>query len=83
IDALVRRGGEGKKNDKKKGSEEWERKIIGMPGTIDNDLNGTDFTIGYDTAINTVVDLSLIHISDPRDRSLLRRQGQMCLRDRQ
>lgn len=31
-------------------------KIIGTPGTIDNDLIGTDFTIGYDTAINTVVD---------------------------
>ncbi|HXC03525.1 MAG TPA: 6-phosphofructokinase [Bacteroidia bacterium] len=31
-------------------------KIIGCPGTIDNDLHGTDFTIGYDTAINTVVD---------------------------
>ena len=31
-------------------------KIIGCPGTIDNDLIGTDFTIGYDTAINTVVE---------------------------
>jgi 6-phosphofructokinase 1 len=31
-------------------------KIIGCPGTIDNDLIGTDFTIGYDTAINTVID---------------------------
>ena len=30
--------------------------MIGLPGTIDNDLCGTDFTIGYDTAINTVVD---------------------------
>jgi len=31
-------------------------RVIGVPGTIDNDLYGTDFTIGYDTAINTVVD---------------------------
>ncbi len=31
-------------------------KVIGIPGTIDNDLFGTDFTIGYDTAINTVVE---------------------------
>jgi 6-phosphofructokinase 1 len=31
-------------------------KIVGCPGTIDNDLVGTDFTIGYDTAINTVID---------------------------
>ena len=32
-----------------------ELKIVGTPGTIDNDLNGTDATIGYDTALNTVV----------------------------
>jgi 6-phosphofructokinase 1 len=31
-------------------------KFIGLPGTIDNDLYGTDYTIGYDTAVNTVVD---------------------------
>src|SRR5690606_20589063 len=30
--------------------------VIGIPGTIDNDINGTDYTIGYDTALNTVVD---------------------------
>ena len=30
--------------------------IVGCAGTIDNDLVGTDFTIGYDTAINTVVE---------------------------
>ncbi len=30
--------------------------IVGIPGTIDNDLYGTDYTIGYDTAVNTVVD---------------------------
>ena len=30
--------------------------IIGLPGTIDNDLSGTDFTIGFDTATNTVVE---------------------------
>lgn len=29
---------------------------IGLPGTIDNDLYGTDFTIGYDTALNTIVE---------------------------
>ena len=31
-------------------------KCIGLPGTIDNDLYGTDFTIGYDTALNTIVE---------------------------
>src|SRR5690606_18760166 len=30
--------------------------VVGIPATIDNDINGTDFTIGYDTALNTVVD---------------------------
>jgi len=37
-------------------SEFPDIKVIGIPGTIDNDLFGTDFTIGYDTAINTVVE---------------------------
>ena len=31
-------------------------KTIGIPGTIDNDINGTDFTIGFDTALNTIID---------------------------
>jgi 6-phosphofructokinase 1 len=34
----------------------WDGQIIGVPGTIDNDLSGTDYTIGYDTAVNTAVD---------------------------
>ena len=33
----------------------WEIPVIGLPGTIDNDIYGTDLTIGYDTALNTVV----------------------------
>ena len=33
-----------------------ERRLIGVPGTIDNDLAGTDFTIGFDTAVNTAVE---------------------------
>ena len=44
-------------------AEEYDVTCIGLPGTIDNDLYGTDFTIGYDTALNTIVELSLIHIS--------------------
>src|SRR6202012_4907036 len=36
--------------------QEYDIPVIGLPGTIDNDLCGTDFTIGYDTAINTVID---------------------------
>lgn len=37
-------------------SEHPDVRFIGLPGTIDNDLSGTDYTIGYDTAINTVVE---------------------------
>jgi 6-phosphofructokinase 1 len=35
---------------------EFNFPIVGIPGTIDNDINGTDYTIGYDTALNTVVE---------------------------
>lgn len=56
IDALVVIGGDGTFTGASKFIEEFNIPIIGMPGTIDNDLAGTDFTIGYDTAINTVVD---------------------------
>lgn len=56
IDALVVIGGDGTFTGASKFIEEFDIPIIGMPGTIDNDLAGTDFTIGYDTAINTVVD---------------------------
>jgi len=56
IDALVVIGGDGTFTGAEIFSNEFDFPIIGLPGTIDNDLAGTDFTIGYDTAINTVVD---------------------------
>ncbi|MEE1884420.1 6-phosphofructokinase [Pedobacter flavus] len=56
IDALVVIGGDGTFTGAHIFEEEYNIPIIGLPGTIDNDLAGTDFTIGYDTAINTVVD---------------------------
>src|SRR5690606_30877670 len=56
IDALVAIGGDGTFTGAKIFMEEQDVPVIGIPGTIDNDLQGTDFTIGYDTAINTVVD---------------------------
>ena len=56
VDALVAIGGDGTFRGAKAFGEEFDMPIIGLPGTIDNDLEGTDFTIGYDTAINTVVD---------------------------
>ena len=56
IDALIAIGGDGTFTGANKLVEEFKLPVIGLPGTIDNDLAGTDFTIGYDTAINTVVD---------------------------
>jgi len=56
IDALVGIGGDGTFTGARVFSEEFDIPIVGLPGTIDNDLQGTDFTIGYDTAINTVID---------------------------
>jgi 6-phosphofructokinase 1 len=55
IDALVVIGGDGTFTGANLFSKEFDIPVIGLPGTIDNDLAGTDFTIGYDTAINTVV----------------------------
>jgi 6-phosphofructokinase 1 len=55
IDALVVIGGDGTFTGANVFSTEFNFPMIGLPGTIDNDLEGTDFTIGYDTAINTVV----------------------------
>ncbi len=56
IDALVVIGGDGTFTGARIFSDEFNIPIIGLPGTIDNDLYGTDFTIGYDTAINTAID---------------------------
>jgi 6-phosphofructokinase 1 len=55
IDALVVIGGDGTFTGADIFMQEFDFPIIGLPGTIDNDLAGTDFTIGYDTAINTVI----------------------------
>ncbi|RYY34003.1 MAG: 6-phosphofructokinase [Sphingobacteriaceae bacterium] len=55
VDALVAIGGDGTFTGAKLLYEEFGIPVIGLPGTIDNDLTGTDFTIGYDTAINTVI----------------------------
>ena len=56
IDAVVVIGGDGSFQGARKMSEEFDIPFIGIPGTIDNDLYGTDYTIGYDTALNTVVE---------------------------
>lgn len=56
VDALVVIGGDGTFTGAIYLQEEHGIPIVGIPGTIDNDINGTDYTIGYDTALNTVVD---------------------------
>jgi 6-phosphofructokinase 1 len=56
IDALVVIGGDGTFTGARIFSQEYNIPIVGLPGTIDNDLYGTDSTIGYDTALNTIID---------------------------
>jgi 6-phosphofructokinase 1 len=56
IDALVVIGGDGSFTGAEIFSEEFNFPVIGIPGTIDNDIYGTDFTIGFDTASNTATD---------------------------
>jgi 6-phosphofructokinase 1 len=57
IDGLVVIGGDGTFRGAIALAKKCNVPIVGVPGTIDNDLYGTDFTIGYDTAINTVVEV--------------------------
>ena len=56
IDALVVIGGDGTFTGARIFSQEFDVPIVGLPGTIDNDLFGTDSTIGFDTALNTIID---------------------------
>ena len=56
IDALIIIGGNGSLTGAMTLAKEYDIPIIGLPGTIDNDLAGTDFTIGYDTALNTIME---------------------------
>ncbi|MBR6757362.1 MAG: 6-phosphofructokinase [Bacteroidaceae bacterium] len=56
IDALVVIGGDGSLTGARIFAQEYDYPIIGLPGTIDNDLYGTDLTIGYDTALNTIME---------------------------
>ena len=56
IDALVVIGGDGSLTGARIFATEFNFPIVGLPGTIDNDLFGTDTTIGYDTALNTIME---------------------------
>ncbi|MDR0996015.1 MAG: 6-phosphofructokinase [Tannerella sp.] len=55
IDALVAIGGDGTLTGARIFAQEFNYPVVGLPGTIDNDLFGTDVTIGYDTALNTIM----------------------------
>ncbi len=56
IDALVVIGGDGTLTGAAIFAREFNIPVVGLPGTIDNDLLGTDVTIGYNTALNTIVE---------------------------
>lgn len=56
IDALVVLGGDGTFTGARVFAQEYNIPIVGVPCTIDNDVCGTDFTIGYDTALNTIIE---------------------------
>ncbi len=56
IDALVVIGGDGTFTGARIFAQEYNLPIVGIPGTIDNDLWGTDSTVGYDTALNTIME---------------------------
>ncbi|PZX65934.1 6-phosphofructokinase [Hydrotalea sandarakina] len=56
IDGLVIIGGDGSFRGAQKFANEFDIPCIGIPGTIDKDMAGTDYTIGFDTAVNTAVE---------------------------
>ncbi len=56
IDGVVVIGGDGTFTGARIFNEEYDIPFVGIPGTIDNDIYGTEYTIGYDTALNTVVE---------------------------
>ncbi|MFP4487750.1 MAG: 6-phosphofructokinase [Bacteroidales bacterium] len=56
VNGVVVIGGDGTFTGARIFNEEFDIPLVGIPGTIDNDLYGTDYTIGYDTALNTVVE---------------------------
>ncbi len=56
IDALIVIGGDGSFNGAMKLSDEHQIPVVGIPGTIDNDIEGTDYTIGFDTAVQNAID---------------------------
>ncbi len=56
VDGLISIGGNGTFKGLIELNKQWDGKIMGLPGTIDNDLYGTDYTIGFHTAVNTALE---------------------------
>jgi 6-phosphofructokinase 1 len=56
IDGLIVIGGDGTFTGAQRFGKKYGINVIGIPGTIDNDLYGSDFTLGYDTAVNTIIE---------------------------
>jgi len=56
IEGLIVIGGDGTFRGAQQLLKEWDGKVVGVPGTIDNDIYGTDYTIGFDTAVNTALE---------------------------
>lgn len=56
IEGIIVIGGDGSFRGANIFSNEYNIPVIGVPGTIDNDIYGTDYTVGYDTALNTVIE---------------------------
>jgi 6-phosphofructokinase 1 len=56
VDALIIIGGDGSFNGAHLFSKENNFPVMGIPGTIDNDISGTEYTIGFDTAVETAID---------------------------
>jgi 6-phosphofructokinase 1 len=73
IDALIAIGGDGTFQGATLLNEEYGIPVVGIPGTIDNDLSGTDETIGYDTALNTAMEAidKIRDTADAHDRLFL------------
>lgn len=73
IEALIPIGGDGTFHGAVALGKVWDGQIVGCPGTIDNDLMGTDYTIGFSTAVNTAVEcVDKIHdTADSHDRMFL------------
>jgi len=66
VDGLIVIGGNGSFKGAELLQSKWDKPVIGVPGTIDNDIAGTDYTIGYHTAIQTAVE-SIDKVRDTAD----------------